>query len=53
MLPQTIRAGASPEAITKVTRLFNGSAVDVLAELCQNAPKRRGGRRGRLHLRRR
>ena len=43
MMPQTIRAEASPEAITKVTRLFNGSAVDVLAELFQNARRAEAG----------
>lgn len=40
-LPATIHAAVSPAAITKVTRLFNGSVADVLNELLQNA--RRAG----------
>lgn len=40
-LPSTIRTSVSQAAITKVTRLFNGSAKDVLTELLQNA--RRAG----------
>lgn len=40
-LPSTIKTSVSQAAITKVTRLFNGSAKDVLTELLQNA--RRAG----------
>lgn len=40
-LPTTIRSSVSQEAITKVTRLFNGTMKDVLDELLQNA--RRAG----------
>ncbi|PJG47225.1 hypothetical protein CAF53_02445 [Sphingobium sp. LB126] len=40
-LPATIRTSIAPEAITKVTRLFNGTVADVLHELLQNA--RRAG----------
>ncbi|WP_157078245.1 ATP-binding protein [Sphingobium abikonense] len=40
-LPTTIRSLVSQEAITKVTRLFNGTVKDVLHELLQNA--RRAG----------
>lgn len=40
-LPSTIRTAVSQAAITKVTRLFNGSVGDVLNELLQNA--RRAG----------
>jgi hypothetical protein len=35
--PATIRTSVSQAAITKVTRLFNGSVADVLNELLQNA----------------
>lgn len=41
MLPATIETGVAPETISKVGRLFNGSAHDVLSELLQNA--RRAG----------
>lgn len=44
MLPTTIAASVAPETISKVGRLFNGSAVDVLNELLQNA--RRAGATG-------
>ena len=37
MLPATIATAVAPETITKVTRLFNGSAQDILNELLQNA----------------
>lgn len=40
-LPATIRTSVSQQAITKVTRLFNGTLADVLNELLQNA--RRAG----------
>ena len=40
-LPTTIRTSVSSQAITKVTRLFNGTIADVLSECLQNA--RRGG----------
>lgn len=40
-LPATIRAVVDPQAITRVTRLFNGTLADVLNELNQNA--RRAG----------
>lgn len=40
-LPATIRTSVSSQAITKVTRLFNGTVGDVLNELLQNA--RRAG----------
>ena len=40
-LPTTIRTTVSQSAITRVSRLFNGTASDVLAELFQNA--RRAG----------
>lgn len=40
-LPTTIRTTVAQEAITKVTRLFNGTIGDVLNELLQNA--RRAG----------
>lgn len=40
-LPDTIRAVVDPQAITRVTRLFNGTLADVLNELLQNA--RRAG----------
>lgn len=40
-LPTTIRTQVSQDALTKVTRLFNGTADDVLNELLQNA--RRAG----------
>ena len=43
-LPATIRTSVSQSAITKVTRLFNGSIADVLNELLQNA-RRAGARR--------
>ena len=33
MLPATIETAVAPETITKVTRLFNGSAHDILNEL--------------------
>jgi len=39
--PATIRTSVSQQAITKVTRLFNGTIADVLNELLQNA--RRAG----------
>lgn len=39
--PSTIRTSVSQQAITKVTRLFNGTVGDVLNELLQNA--RRAG----------
>lgn len=39
--PTTIRSQVDPTAVTKVTRLFNNSIGDVLAELVQNA--RRAG----------
>lgn len=41
MLPASIATSVAPETISKVTRLFNGSARDVLNELLQNA--RRAG----------
>ena len=41
MLPATIATSVAPETISKVGRLFNGSATDVLNELLQNA--RRAG----------
>ncbi|RYY05385.1 MAG: ATP-binding protein, partial [Alphaproteobacteria bacterium] len=41
MLPATIATSVAPETISKVGRLFNGSAHDVLNELLQNA--RRAG----------
>jgi hypothetical protein len=41
MLPATIETRVAPETISKVGRLFNGSAHDVLSELLQNA--RRAG----------
>lgn len=40
-LPSQIQTAVSQQAITKVTRLFNGSIGDILAELLQNA--RRAG----------
>lgn len=40
-LPQTIQSQVDPAAVTKVTRLFNNTIGDVLAELIQNA--RRAG----------
>lgn len=40
-LPATIRAVVDAQAITRVTRLFNGTLADVLGELFQNA--RRAG----------
>lgn len=40
-LPVTLRARVSPEAITKVTRIFNGTLGDIFNELFQNA--RRAG----------
>jgi hypothetical protein len=40
----TIRATVSPETISKVTRLFNGTIGDILNELLQNA--RRAGASG-------
>lgn len=40
-LPATLRARVSPEAITKVTRIFNGTLGDIFNELFQNA--RRAG----------
>lgn len=43
-LPSTINTAVSQAAITKATRLFNGSIGDVLAELLQNA--RRAGATG-------
>src|SRR3546814_13522389 len=41
MLPRTISTSISQDAITKVTRLFNNTIGDVVAELIQNA--RRAG----------
>lgn len=41
MLPTSIRAAVSSEAIHKATRLFNGSITDILNETLQNA--RRAG----------
>lgn len=41
MLPASIATSVAPETISKVSRLFNGSATDVLNELLQNA--RRAG----------
>lgn len=41
MTPPTIRARVSPEAIDKVTRIYNGTLSDILGELFQNA--RRAG----------
>ncbi len=41
MLPQTISTCVSQDAMKKVTRLFNNTIEDVLAELIQNA--RRAG----------
>jgi hypothetical protein len=41
MLLTTVRPTVSPETITKVTRLFNGTPGDILNELLQNA--RRAG----------
>lgn len=41
MLPTSVRPTVSPETITKVTRLFNGTLHDILTELLQNA--RRAG----------
>lgn len=41
MLPTTVRTSVSPGTLAKVTRLFNGTPADVLAELLQNA--RRAG----------
>jgi hypothetical protein len=43
VLPATITSQVDPSAITKVTRLFNNTIGDVLAELVQNA--RRAGAR--------
>lgn len=40
-LPATIRAVVDPQAITRVTRLFNGTLADAVHELLQNA--RRAG----------
>lgn len=40
-MPASITPTVSPETITKVTRLFNGSLTDILNELFQNA--RRAG----------
>lgn len=39
-LPTVIHSQVDPAAITKVTRLFNNTLVDTLAELIQNS--RRG-----------
>ena len=41
MIPATIATAVAPETISKVTRLFNGTAYDVLCELLQNS--RRAG----------
>ena len=49
MLPATIAASVAPETISKVGRLFNGSATDVLNELLQNA-RRAGAGRVRLTI---
>ena len=43
MLPATIETAVAPETITKVTRLFNGSAHDILNELLQNARRADAG----------
>ena len=43
-LPPAVQTGVSQSAITKVTRLFNGTATDVLTELLQNS--RRAGATG-------
>ena len=44
MKHDTVRATVSPETISKVTRLFNGTIGDILNELLQNA--RRAGASG-------
>ena len=41
MIPAMIATAVAPETITKVTRLFNNTAYDVICELFQNA--RRAG----------
>lgn len=41
MIPAMIATAVAPETITKVTRLFNNTAYDVVCELFQNA--RRAG----------
>ncbi|AMK23266.1 MULTISPECIES: ATP-binding protein [Sphingomonadaceae] len=41
MLPSTISARVSQDAITKVTRLFNGTITDVLNEMLQNSRRAR------------
>ena len=41
MIPAMIATAVAPETITKVTRLFNNIAYDVICELFQNA--RRAG----------
>ena len=41
MIPATIATAVAPETISKVTRLFNNTAFDVINELFQNA--RRAG----------
>lgn len=41
MTRTSIRARVSPQAIDKVTHIFNGTLGDILSELCQNA--RRAG----------
>ena len=50
MLPQTISTRVSQDAIGKVTRLFNNTIDDVLAELFQNA-RRAGASRVTLETR--
>nr|WP_317893934.1 ATP-binding protein [uncultured Sphingomonas sp.] len=44
MIPAMIATAVAPETITKVTRLFNNTAYDVICELFQNA--RRAGATG-------
>ncbi|WP_404478601.1 hypothetical protein [Novosphingobium sp. BL-52-GroH] len=44
VLPATITSQVDPAAITKVTRLFNNTIGDVLAELVQNARRAGAGR---------
>ncbi len=50
-LPATIRAVVDPQAITRVTRLFNGTLADVLNELFHNA-RRAGATRVAVETRR-
>lgn len=42
-LPTKLRARVSPEAITKVSRIFNGTLDDVFNELFQNARRHAEG----------